>query len=66
LRCPGLQASLNRSRARSSRASANPRAGGCETFESDGCRHDSHGAEAHDSDDEDRHQKGTAVAAVEA
>ncbi len=38
-----------------------------ETFDGDGCRHDSHRANVHDPDDqEDRHQTGTAVAAVEA
>ena len=37
----------------------------CETFASDGCRHDSHRAQVHDPDDEeDRHQTGTAAAAV--
>jgi len=40
--------------------------GRCETFDGDGCRHDSHRAKVHDPDDqEDRHQTGTAVAAVE-
>jgi len=39
----------------------------CETFDGDGCRHDSHRAQVHDPDDqEDRHQTGTALAAVEA
>jgi hypothetical protein len=38
----------------------------CETFDRDGCGHDSHRAEIHDSDDqENRHQAGTALAAVE-
>src|SRR5216117_1345970 len=41
--------------------------GRCETFDGDGCRHDSHRAQVHDPDDEeDRCQAGTAVAAVEA
>src|SRR5512132_203767 len=41
--------------------------GRCETFDGDGCRHDSHRAKVHDPDDqEDRHQTETAVAAVEA
>src|SRR6266403_3095649 len=41
--------------------------GRCETFDGDGCRHDSHRAQVHDPDDEeDRGQAGTAVAAVEA
>ena len=41
--------------------------GRCETFDGDGCRHDSHRAKVHDADDqEDRHQTDTAVAAVEA
>ena len=41
--------------------------GRCETFDGDGCRHDSHRAQVHDPDDEkDRRQAGTAVAAVEA
>ena len=41
--------------------------GRCETFDGDGCRHDSHRAKVHDPDDqEDRHQTGTALAAVEA
>src|SRR5499425_837744 len=40
--------------------------GRCETFEGDDCRHDSHREKVHDPDDEkDRHQTGTAVAAVE-
>src|SRR5256714_3415512 len=39
----------------------------CETFDGDGCRHDSHRAKVHNPDDqEDRHQTDTAVAAVEA
>src|SRR6266536_3303072 len=39
----------------------------CETFDGDGCRHDSHRAQVHDPDDQqDRHQTGTTVAAVEA
>src|SRR5438876_9443717 len=39
--------------------------GRCETFDGDGCRHDSHRAKVHDPDDqEDRHQTGTAVAAA--
>jgi hypothetical protein len=38
----------------------------CETFDGDGCRHDSHRAKVHDPDDqEDRQQTGTAAAAVE-
>src|SRR5687768_17616513 len=38
----------------------------CETFDGDGCRHDSHRAKVHDPDDqENRHQTATAVAAVE-
>jgi hypothetical protein len=42
-------------------------AGRCETLGGDGGRHDSHRAKVHDPDDqEDRHQTGTAVAAVEA
>jgi hypothetical protein len=41
-------------------------AGGRVMFEGDGCRHDSYGAEARHSDDEDRHRKGTAAAAAEA
>src|SRR5205823_8740743 len=42
-------------------------AGRCETLDGDGCRHDSHRAKVHDPDDqEDRHQTGTAAAAVEA
>ena len=41
--------------------------GRCETFDGDGCRHDSHRAKVHDPDDqEDRHQTGAAAAAVEA
>src|SRR5713226_3433010 len=41
--------------------------GRCETFDGDGCRHDSHRPKVHDPDDhEDRRQTGTAVAAVEA
>jgi hypothetical protein len=41
--------------------------GRCETFDGDGCRHDSHRAQVHDPDDEeDRRQAATAVAAVEA
>ena len=41
--------------------------GRCETFDGDGCRHDSHHAKVHDPDDqEDRDQTGTALAAVEA
>jgi len=41
--------------------------GWCETFDGDGCRHDSHRAQVRDPDDEeDRRQAGTAVAAVEA
>jgi hypothetical protein len=41
--------------------------GRCETLDGDGCRHDSHRAQVHDPDDEeDHHQTGTAVAAVEA
>src|SRR5216117_2576985 len=41
--------------------------GRCETFDGDGCRHDSHRAKVHDPDDqEDRDQTGTALAAVEA
>src|SRR5258705_7970923 len=41
--------------------------GRCETLDGDGCRHYSHRAKIHDADDqEDRHQTGTAVAAVEA
>src|SRR5713101_4379689 len=43
------------------------RTGRGETFDGDGCRHDSHRAKVHDPDDqEDRHQTGTAVGAVEA
>src|SRR5882724_3012740 len=39
----------------------------CETFDGDGRRHDSHRAKVHDPDDqEDRHQTGTALAAMEA
>jgi hypothetical protein len=38
----------------------------CETFNVDGCRHDSHRAKVHDpNDQEDRRQTGTAVAALE-
>ena len=41
--------------------------GRCETFDGDGCRHDSHHALVHDLDDQEyRRQAGTAVAAVEA
>ena len=41
--------------------------GWCETFDGDGCRHDSHRAQVRDPDDEeDRRQPGAAVAAVEA
>ena len=41
--------------------------GRCETLDGDGWRHDSHRAKVHDPDDqEDHHQTGTAVAAVEA
>ncbi|HSU05559.1 MAG TPA: hypothetical protein VLI93_08300, partial [Acetobacteraceae bacterium] len=41
--------------------------GRCETFNGDGCRHDSHRAQVHDSyDQEDRHQIGTTATAVEA
>src|SRR3712207_1259263 len=41
--------------------------GQCETFDGDRCRHNSHRAQVHDPDDEeDGHQAGTAVAAVEA
>jgi hypothetical protein len=41
--------------------------GWCETFDGDGCRHDRHRAKVRDpNDQEDRHQTGTAVAAVEA
>src|SRR6266481_6862827 len=37
----------------------------CETFDGDGCRHDSHGAKVHDPEtQEDRRQTGTAVDAV--
>jgi len=40
--------------------------GRCETFDGDGCAHHSHRAKVHDADDqEDRHQTGTALAAVE-
>src|SRR5260221_9160235 len=50
----------------SSDGSGDARTGRCETFDGDGCRHDSHGAQVHDADDEeDRDQAGTAVAAVE-
>jgi hypothetical protein len=39
----------------------------CETFNGDGCHHDSHRAQVHDSNDQqDRHEAGTAVAAMEA
>src|SRR5216117_2031432 len=42
-------------------------AGRRETFDGDGCRHDSHRAKVHDPDDqEDRYQTDTALAAVEA
>jgi hypothetical protein len=38
-----------------------------ETFDGDGCRHESHCAKVHDPDDqEDQHQAGTALDAVEA
>ena len=48
-------------------ASRDALTGWCETFDGDGCRHDSHRAQVHDPDDEeDRRQAGTAVAAVEA
>jgi hypothetical protein len=41
--------------------------GRCETFDGDGCRHNSHRAKVHDPDDqEDRHETDTAVGAVEA
>jgi hypothetical protein len=41
--------------------------GRCQTFGSDGCRHDSHRAKVHDADDQqDRYQTGTALTAVEA
>src|SRR5262249_54085294 len=46
--------------------SRNVLTGGSETFDGDGCRHDSHRAKVHDSDDqEDRYQTGTALGAVE-
>jgi hypothetical protein len=46
-------------------ASRDALTGRCETFDVDGCRHDSHRAQVHDRDDQqDRHQTGTAVAAV--
>src|SRR5438034_6479721 len=39
----------------------------CETLDGDGGRHDGHRAKVHDPDDqEDRHQTGTATAAMEA
>src|SRR5688572_915315 len=40
--------------------------GRCQTFDGDGCRHDSHRAKVHEPDDEeDRHETDTAVGAVE-
>ena len=48
-------------------ASRDALTGCCETFDGDGCRHDSHRAQVRDPDDEeDRRQPGAAVAAVEA
>ena len=41
-------------------------AGRHETFDGDGCRHQSHGQQIHDPDDqEDRHETGAALATVE-